>query len=47
MRELTLEQGPVVGRLLEAIREAQAVGEVSTRAEALGFAHLWIKDQGG
>jgi tRNA nucleotidyltransferase/poly(A) polymerase len=47
MRELTLEQGPVVGRLLEATREAQAVGEVSTRAEALGFAHLWMKDQPG
>jgi tRNA nucleotidyltransferase/poly(A) polymerase len=38
MQELTLEPGPLVGELLEAIREAQATGEVATRAEALEFA---------
>jgi UTP:GlnB (protein PII) uridylyltransferase len=38
MQELTLEAGPPVGELLEAIREAQATGQVATRAEALEFA---------
>ena len=30
-----LEPGPQIGKLLEAVREAQAVGEVSTRYEAI------------
>ncbi len=38
MRELGLPEGPEVGRLLEAIREAQAAGEVTTREEALALA---------
>ena len=38
MRELKLEAGPRVGELLEAIREAQAEGEVKTREDALEFA---------
>ncbi len=38
MRELGLPEGPEVGRLLEAIREAQAAGEVTTREEALVLA---------
>jgi tRNA nucleotidyltransferase/poly(A) polymerase len=38
MQELSLEPGPPVGELLEAIREAQATGQVATRAEALEFA---------
>lgn len=38
MRELGLSEGPEVGRLLEAIREAQAAGEVTTREEALALA---------
>jgi tRNA nucleotidyltransferase/poly(A) polymerase len=38
MKELALESGPQVGALLEAIREAQATGEVATRAEALEYA---------
>jgi len=38
MRELRLEAGPRVGELLEAIREAQAEGEVKTREDALEFA---------
>lgn len=36
--DLGLEPGPVVGRLLEAIREAQAAGEVASREEALELA---------
>jgi len=38
MAELDLAPGPMVGRLLEAIREAQAAGEVSDRAGALALA---------
>ncbi len=38
MRELNLAPGLRVGELLEAIREAQAAGEVTTREEAIAFA---------
>ena len=38
MAELGLARGKRVGELLEAIREAQAAGEVATREEALTFA---------
>ncbi len=38
MRELNLPPGPRVGELLEAIREAQAEGEVKTREDALALA---------
>jgi putative nucleotidyltransferase with HDIG domain len=38
MAELGLDAGPGIGRLLEALREAQAAGEVGTRAEALALA---------
>ena len=34
MRELDLKPGKQIGELLEAIREAQAMGEVSTREQA-------------
>lgn len=38
-----VKPGPRLGELLEAIREAQAIGEVSTREEALHFAEEWLK----
>jgi tRNA nucleotidyltransferase (CCA-adding enzyme) len=38
MRELDLKPGKQIGELLEAIREAQAMGEVSTREQALELA---------
>lgn len=38
MEELHLTPGPQVGELLEAIREAQAMGEVSTREQAISLA---------
>ena len=43
MQELDLQPGPLIGQLLDAIREAQALGEVSTREQAfaLARAHLW------
>lgn len=33
-----LSPGPMIGQILETLREAQAAGEVQTRAEALAFA---------
>ena len=38
MDALGMSPGPEVGRLLEAVREAQATGEVNTREEALDLA---------
>jgi tRNA nucleotidyltransferase/poly(A) polymerase len=37
MIELGLEPGPRIGELVDALREAQATGEVNTRAEAAAF----------
>ncbi len=37
MRVFGLKPGPMVGELLEAVREAHAAGEVSSREEALTF----------
>jgi hypothetical protein len=44
MKELGLEPGRIVGQLLEAIREAQARGRISTREEAISFARDEMKD---
>jgi tRNA nucleotidyltransferase/poly(A) polymerase len=44
MAEFALEPGPRVGEVLEAIREAQAIGKVNTREEALEYARKWIKE---
>ncbi|HXF84242.1 MAG TPA: HD domain-containing protein [Anaerolineales bacterium] len=38
MEELGIEPGPLVGQLLEAIREGQATGKIHTREEAIQFA---------
>jgi tRNA nucleotidyltransferase/poly(A) polymerase len=37
MAALQLDQGPRIGELLEALREAQATGKVNSRQEALDF----------
>jgi len=42
MQALSLQSGPMIGRLLEAIREAQAVGEISDKEQALAFARNWL-----
>ncbi len=48
MRNLNLKSGPEVGRLLEAIREAHACGEINTKDEALVYAHnLLMPKRGG
>jgi putative nucleotidyltransferase with HDIG domain len=44
MRELNLLPGKQIGELLNAIREAQAVGEVSTRKQALELARRKLKE---
>jgi poly(A) polymerase len=44
MEALGLSPGPEVGRLLDAIDEAQAVGEVSTREEALALARTLLQE---
>jgi len=44
IREYNLEQGPRVGKLLEAIREAQAAGTLSTREQAMEFGRAWLKE---
>ncbi len=44
MKEFKLPPGPAVGMLLDAIREAQATGQIATRQEALSLAKGLIKD---
>jgi hypothetical protein len=44
MVELNLQPGKLIGELLEAIREAQAMGELSTREQALDLARQKLKD---
>ncbi len=47
METLNLEEGPAIGRLLEAVLEAQAEGSVRTRDEALACAAAaWAKWKG-
>ncbi len=38
MKGLRLKEGPRIGQLLKAIQEAQAIGKVSTREQALKMA---------
>ncbi len=38
IKELELKPGPIIGRLLESIRENQAAGKIETREQALTFA---------
>ncbi len=44
--ELHVEPGPVIGQLLDAIRESQAIGAIATREQALDFARAWLKENG-
>jgi poly(A) polymerase len=43
--QFSLKPGPVIGELLEAIREAQAIGSVSNRQEAISFARKWLEQE--
>jgi hypothetical protein len=44
MQELHIKPGPIIGRLLEAIREEQAAGSIQARAEALALASQLLKE---
>lgn len=46
MRDVGLEPGALLGELLEAVREAQAAGDVSTRAEALALVRQRLAEAG-
>jgi poly(A) polymerase len=43
MKELGITPGPVIGQLLESIRENQAAGKIETREQALAFAREEIQ----
>lgn len=45
MRGLGLAPGPLIGRLLESVREAQAAGRVKTAAQALSLARTLAGEQ--
>jgi hypothetical protein len=44
IRALELQPGPLVGDLLEGIREAQAAGEIVNREEALAWARRVVEN---
>jgi hypothetical protein len=46
MQELGLGPGKQIGELLEALREAQAAGEVKTRDDAIEFARTNLTEDG-
>lgn len=45
MRELDLQPGPIIGDLLEAIRERQAMGKIDTREQAIEYAREWLNSK--
>ena len=45
IKELQLQPGPRLGELLEAIREAQAAGAVTSREDALQYAAAWLNSR--
>ena len=46
MQALGLTPGPLLGRILEALKEAQVAGEVTTREQALDWVRAWLQTQG-
>jgi len=44
MQALGLNASPLIGEVLEAIREAQATGKIADQTEALNFAQGWLKE---
>jgi len=41
-----MSPGPKIGELLEAVREAQASGELTTKEEALSYIREWLTTEG-
>jgi tRNA nucleotidyltransferase/poly(A) polymerase len=44
IKEFHLEPGRIIGEVLEAVREAQAMGLVRTREQAIQFARNWLME---
>lgn len=44
IRDFGMRQGPLIGRYLDALREAQAVGDVTEKAQAQEFIQTLIKE---
>ncbi len=44
IREFKLQPGPIIGKILQAIREAQVEGWVTDKPSALAFAREWIEN---
>lgn len=47
IKEFNLLPGPQIGELLEAIREAQAAGQIGDRFQALEFVRVWLSQSQG
>ena len=45
IREFGLAPGPEIGKILEAIREARAAGEITTRRQAIGYIKNLLADR--
>ncbi len=45
MQTFGLKPGPTIGRVLEAVREAQAEGQVLNLEQALVFVEAWLKNE--
>jgi putative nucleotidyltransferase with HDIG domain len=46
IQEFSLSPGPIIGQVLEAIREGQVAGEIHTREEAISLARDLLTDPG-
>jgi hypothetical protein len=42
-----MKPGPRIGELLATLREAQAMGEIQDREQALVFARAWLENDQG
>jgi hypothetical protein len=42
MTEFGIAEGPIIGQLLDELREAEAIGEVQQREQALAFVRARI-----
>ncbi len=45
MRRLKLPSGPIIGKILEEVNEAQAMGDIKTKSQALELARKFTKAQ--
>ncbi len=43
IKELKIKPGPEIGKILEAVRENQAIGKITSREEALAFCNGWLE----